>query len=1396
MVWIRFPSLGMEYYDESLLLALATAVGTPIKVDIRTLDASRGKFARVCIEIDLDKPVVGKIWFRNFWYHVEYEGLHLLCKSCGLYGHVARNCPSKNVVTDSIPEVNVGVVNANGGTPETAAPSSSPKESSQNDATLKKDDLYGDWLVVSRKKNQGRKQRPNMQEEKTKPQGGDTNKPSFKGLSFTHLNDNNTFNAEFSNSKNGGPPFHPGGNLEMPKVLTKRNKRARGLDTKGKLTNNHVTERERPSKPNTSKPDSMLVGGVNMGRVMILGNPLPAPINHTQKQSTNETVVFLAQKTSKSKPEMHLKPPDPNDLANHDRGGVDACPADEMVVETPNSRQGFANSNSRNHVHDLARRFKPELIILVETHTPFTSSENFWHREGYEKIAVQEAQGHAGGIWAVKRRGSEFSFTPVSTMHQCVSFVVAKGNDKWLCSGIYASPISTVRPRLWDHLEELSKEHALPWLAIGDFNDILLPREQKGGVFSISKADLFASNIDRCGLIDLGAFGSKFTWLGHCRGSRFVHRRLDRGFGNHAWRLKFPEATVEHLVRKHSDHNPIFLRCSNDMGSREGRPFRFQAAWFTHNAYPLLVKNAWARDRSNIVQSLQNVANESTIFNKEVFGNIFARKKEVEARLKGIQRALEDIDSANLMRLQKELLASYEDILFQEETLWFQKSRENWIRLGSRNTAFFHAQSIIRRKRNKIHGIRLSSGDWCTDPEVMRSEALNFFKELFCTNQNVVLNNNVPYVATLEDSAAAELVKPVSKKEVFDALMSMKSYKAPGPDGFQPIFFKLFWEDIGDDLWQFVKLAFETGKYDPKICETLIVLLPKGENQSTFKDFRPISLCNVTYKLISKIIVSRLRPFLDDIISPFQNSFIPGRSTKDNAIVLQEVLHVMRKSKKKNGDMVFKLDLEKAYDRVNWTFLRDTLTKFNFPPKIISLIMFGISASSNSILWNGSKTEAFTPMRGLRQGDPLSPYLFVLCMERLGMMVSNRVSTGDWKPMQLVKNGTKISHLFFADDVLLFAKASPSQASIVKEVLDLFCSMSGLKISLGKSKFCTSGGVCRRVRDNIFTTTQIHATSRFEKYLGFKMLHGRIRKLDFVDVYDRVSTKLASWKSRLLNKPGRVVLANSVISSLPAYHMQINWLPQGMCDDLDRTVRRFIWKGTGDVGMHLVSWNKITQPRRLGGLGVRVSRLQNISLLGKLIWEILNSPDKLWVKLFEEKYLKGRLIFKASVSGGSVIWNSVAKSIQRLRDGFTIKIGDGNSNFWFDPWVFKENLGSMVPFVAIQDTSTKIKDVWYDGSWNFQNLYTIVPDFARKEIVSLQPRIVNGIPDIWVWQSSSVGIYTVKDAYNWLLEPSGINNHSNWQWIWRLTLPASIQFFIWQLAHDSIPTKAVLHHRK
>jgi hypothetical protein len=219
LVWIRFPSLGMEYYDESLLLALATAVGTPVKVDMHTLDASRGKFARVCIEIDLDKPVVGKVWFRDFWYHVEYEGLHLLCKSCGIYGHVARNCPTKAVREEKnsmVSAANDALDGVEGMTKNAAlmvAPTNEVlnKESPQAEAGIKEDDLYGDWLVVTRKKNQGRKTSPQNQVINMRSKGDSGKKLNGKGFFFSHLNEAGKQFSEENEKLSVVPQFHSGG---------------------------------------------------------------------------------------------------------------------------------------------------------------------------------------------------------------------------------------------------------------------------------------------------------------------------------------------------------------------------------------------------------------------------------------------------------------------------------------------------------------------------------------------------------------------------------------------------------------------------------------------------------------------------------------------------------------------------------------------------------------------------------------------------------------------------------------------------------------------------------------------------------------------------------------------------------------------------------------------------------------------------------------------------------------------------------------------------------------------------------------------------------------------------------------------------------------------------------
>lgn len=350
---------------------------------------------------------------------------------------------------------------------------------------------------------------------------------------------------------------------------------------------------------------------------------------------------------------------------------------------------------------------------------------------------------------------------------------------------------------------------------------------------------------------------------------------------------------MEVLQRFHSDHNPLLLRCGGTPQPRGPRLFRFEATWIDHNDYQSVVEGAWRGGNGCPIPGHQLVKDASISFNKKVFGNIFCREKTQENRIRGVQQRLESVDSIRLLMLEQKLQQEYDQVLFEQELHWFQNSKEKWVLFGDRNTKYFHAQTMIRRKRNRIHGLHLPNGEWCMDEHILQDEDQKNFKHLFCAHSNT---NMPPFVVQqvprLSDEMAQRLSQLVTMEEVEGALNYMHPYKYLGPDGFQGVFFK----------FSLISQAFSSRSFDPIIVETLIALIPKVDSPSNFKEFRPISLCNTLDKLITKVLVNRLRPMLDSIISLLQSSFIPKRGTSDNVIILQEISHMMHKSKKK-GEM-------------------------------------------------------------------------------------------------------------------------------------------------------------------------------------------------------------------------------------------------------------------------------------------------------------------------------------------------------------------------------------------------------------------------------------------------------------------------------------------------------------
>ena len=347
--------------------------------------------------------------------------------------------------------------------------------------------------------------------------------------------------------------------------------------------------------------------------------------------------------------------------------------------------RGAVNVKGQRHMRDLIKRFHPNVVIVIETHTQFTNVRNFWNNLGYTVEGLVEAQGFLGGIWMLTSGGS-FSCTLVDCFHQCVTVEVGCGDKKWVSSAIYASPIPTIRSQLWDYLARLRNSISHPWILMGDFNDILLPSEVKGGAFYASRAKAFTDMMENCQLVDMGAYGNKFTWFRSGQNSNSIAKRLDRALADINWRNAFPDAFVENLPRLQSDHSPIVLHCGGSIPPKALRPFHFQAAWIGHAEYGRIVQEAWNKGNRDVIRGLNEVRQDSLSFNKDTFGNIFRRKRSLENRIANVQKSLEQWDSLSLENIEKDLRREYDKILAQEELLWFQKSRENWVQFGDRNT--------------------------------------------------------------------------------------------------------------------------------------------------------------------------------------------------------------------------------------------------------------------------------------------------------------------------------------------------------------------------------------------------------------------------------------------------------------------------------------------------------------------------------------------------------------------------------------------------------------------------------------------------------------------------------------------------------------------------------------
>ena len=376
-----------------------------------------------------------------------------------------------------------------------------------------------------------------------------------------------------------------------------------------------------------------------------------------------------------------------------------------------------------------------------------------------------------------------------------------------------------------------------------------------------------------------------------------------------------------------------------------------------------------------------------------------------------------------------------------------------WHTSGDLNTKFYHALTKQRRARNRIVGLYDSNGNWIIEEQGVEKVVVNYFDDLFQTITPTGFDGFLDEIrSSITPQMNQRLLRLPTEEEVRLALFMMHPEKAPGPDGMTALFFQHSWHIIKNDLLEMVNSFLISGKLDTRLNITNICLIPKKERPTRMTELRPISLCNVGYKIISKVLCQRLKVCLPSLISETQSAFVPGRLISDNILIAQEMFHGLRTNKScQDKFLAIKMDMSKAYDRVEWVFIQKLLTKMGFDYHWIQLMMECISSVQYRVLLNGQPKGHIIPQRGLRQGDPLSPYLFIMCTEALVANIKKAKRNKQLTGLKVARACPPISHLLFADDSLFFCKAQKEECQTIIRILKEYEGVSGQQINFEKS---------------------------------------------------------------------------------------------------------------------------------------------------------------------------------------------------------------------------------------------------------------------------------------------------------------------------------------------------------
>ena len=602
----------------------------------------------------------------------------------------------------------------------------------------------------------------------------------------------------------------------------------------------------------------------------------------------------------------------------------------------------------------------------------------------------------------------------------------------------------------------------------------------------------------------------------------------------------------------------------------------------------------------------------------------------------------QDRDNPLLLEQDKLLRSKLSSLKYAENQFFRQKIKCQFLKDSDRGSKFFHALMGHNHRRNFIPATTCSNGRTTSSLKEVGDAFVAYYQQLLGTPKptSQIDSDIIQRGPCLPSHLQDALLAPVALDEIRHVVFSIANEKAPGPDGYSSFFFKQTWPIVGGDFCAAIQDFFHTGRLLKQVSHSIIALVPKSGNVSSPADFRPISCCNVIYKVLSKILASRFAQVLHEMVSPMQNAFLGGRYMSDNINLVQELLRQYCR-KRSSPRCLLKVDFKKAFDSVQWDFLESLLCHLGFPAHFVVLVMQCISSASYSVAVNGDLHGFFSGQCGVRQGDPLSPYMFICCMEYFSRMLSlaSQQEGFRYHPKCAAQG---ITHLAFADDVLLLARGDLSSVSCIMQQLTIFGRTSGLHINPQKS-FIFFGGVSYVQKLAILSASGFSEGQFPFTYLGVPLSPHRLLASQFTPLLQDLHSSIQGWMGRYLTYAGRLELLRSVLFGKVQFWLNIFPVPDSVLKQIISICRNFLWTGDACRGNSaIVAWKNVCFPKNEGGLGLFDLQARNRSFLSKQLWNIHLKSDSVWIRWIHHFYLSSDSVWSVQAHhSSSPLWKSI-----------------------------------------------------------------------------------------------------------------------------------------------------------